>query len=65
MCGIKKDILILFFKDIFFIYISNAIPKVPYYPPPHPRPVPQPTHFHFLTQHFLAQHFPVLEHLDS
>jgi hypothetical protein len=24
----------LFFKDIFFIYILNAIPKVPYAPPP-------------------------------
>jgi hypothetical protein len=25
---------ISFLLDIFFIYISNAIPKVPYYPPP-------------------------------
>jgi hypothetical protein len=35
--------------DIFFIYISNAIPKVPY---TSPCPVPQSTHSHFLTLAF-------------
>jgi hypothetical protein len=36
----------LFLKlGIFFIYISNAIPKAPPYPPP---PTPLPTHSHFL-----------------
>jgi hypothetical protein len=35
--------------DIFFIYISNAIPKVPY---PSPHPAPLPTHFHFLALAF-------------
>jgi hypothetical protein len=34
--------------DIFFIYISNAIPKAPYYPPP----APQPTHSYFLALAF-------------
>jgi hypothetical protein len=34
----------IFLLDIFFIYISNAIPKVPYTPPPpcsptHPLPL--------------------------
>jgi hypothetical protein len=29
------QLLKIFLLDIFFIYISNAIPKVPYYPPPH------------------------------
>jgi hypothetical protein len=33
-----------FLLDIFFIYISNAIPKVPYTLPP----TPLPTHSHFL-----------------
>jgi hypothetical protein len=36
----------VFLLDIFFIYISNAIPKVPYTPPPcsptHPLPLPGP-----------------------
>jgi hypothetical protein len=31
-----------FLLDIFFIYISNTIPKVPYILP---HPAPQPTHF--------------------
>ena len=40
-------IKILFLLDIFFIYISNAIPKVPYtlplpYSPTHPLPLPGP-----------------------
>jgi hypothetical protein len=40
----------VFFKFIFlvryfYIYISNAIPKVPQTPPP---PTPLPTHSHFL-----------------
>jgi hypothetical protein len=40
-----------FLLDIFFIYISNAIPKVPYaLPPPHPAPLP--THSHFLALAF-------------
>jgi hypothetical protein len=34
----------VFLLDIFFIYISNAIPRVPYTLPP---PAPQPTHSHF------------------
>jgi hypothetical protein len=34
-----------FLLDIFFIYNSNAIPKVPY---TLPRPTPQPTHACFL-----------------
>jgi hypothetical protein len=42
-------VLIYFFPhfllDIFFIYISNAILKVPY---TSPRPAPQPTHSYFL-----------------
>jgi hypothetical protein len=33
-----------FLLDIFFIYISNAILKVPY---TLPRPAPLPTHSHF------------------
>jgi hypothetical protein len=37
-----------FLLDISFIYISNAIPQSPLYPPPHPRPAPKPTHSHFL-----------------
>jgi hypothetical protein len=46
--------LFFFFKDIFFIYISNAILKVPYYPHTHtpPRPAPLPTHSHFLALAF-------------
>jgi hypothetical protein len=35
--------------DIFFIYISNAIPKVPY---TLPCPAPLPTHSHFLALAF-------------
>jgi hypothetical protein len=41
----STNVFILFFKlDIFFIYISNAIPKVPYtvpppYSPTHPLPL--------------------------
>ena len=39
-----------FFKlDIFFIYISNAIPKVPYTLPP---PCPLPIHSYFLALEF-------------
>jgi hypothetical protein len=40
-----------FLLDIFFIYISNAIPKVPYTLPP-ARPALLPTHSHFLTLAF-------------
>jgi hypothetical protein len=39
----------IFLLGIFFIYISNAIPKVPYYIP---YPAPPPTHFHFLAMAF-------------
>jgi hypothetical protein len=39
----------IFLLDIFFIYISNAIPKVPI---PSPRPALLPTHSHFLAQVF-------------
>jgi hypothetical protein len=38
-----------FLLDIFFIYISNAIPKVPY---TLPRPSLLPTHSHFLALAF-------------
>jgi hypothetical protein len=38
-----------FLLDIFFIYISNAIPKVPY---TLPCPAPLPTHSHFLALAF-------------
>jgi hypothetical protein len=38
-----------FLVGIFFIYISNAIPKVPY-TLPHPPPLP--THSHFLALAF-------------
>ena len=31
--------------DISFIYISNAIPKVPYTLPPNPAPLPTQSHF--------------------
>jgi hypothetical protein len=34
---------------MFFIYISNAIPKAPY---TLPHPAPQPTHSHFLALAF-------------
>jgi hypothetical protein len=39
-----------FLLDLFFIYSSNAIPKVPYTLSPFP--APQPTHSHFLTLAF-------------
>jgi hypothetical protein len=35
--------------DIFFIYISSAIPRAPI---PSPHPAPQPTHSSFLTRAF-------------
>jgi hypothetical protein len=38
-----------FLLDIFFIYISNAIPKAPY---TSPCPAPQPIHSHFLALAF-------------
>jgi hypothetical protein len=43
----KKAATFLFLLDIFFIYISNAIPKVPYtlpipYSPTHPLMLPGP-----------------------
>jgi hypothetical protein len=37
-----------FLLDMFFIYISNAIPKVPYTPTPAPLPI----HSHFLALAF-------------
>jgi hypothetical protein len=40
-----------FLLDMFFIYISNAIPKVPY-TLPSPCPAPQPTHSCFLALAF-------------
>jgi hypothetical protein len=40
---------IMFLLDIFFIYISNAILKVPY---TLPHPAPLPTHYHFLALAF-------------
>jgi hypothetical protein len=39
----------MFLLDIFFIYISNAIPKVPY---TLPQPAPLPTHSHVLALAF-------------
>jgi hypothetical protein len=49
----------LFYKlDIFSIYISNAILKVPYTPPPR-RSDPKPTH-----SHILALAFPSTEAYD-
>jgi hypothetical protein len=44
-----------FLLDIFFIYISNVIPKAPI---PSPCPAPQPIH-----SRFLALAFPVLKHM--
>jgi hypothetical protein len=47
--------LLFFLLDIFFIYISNVIPKVPHTLPhllPYP-PTPLPTHSHFLALLFL------------
>jgi hypothetical protein len=40
-----------FLLGIFFIYISNAILRVPYTLPP---PCPLPTHSHFLALAFLC-----------
>jgi hypothetical protein len=48
--------MVYFLLDIFFIYISNAILKVPYTPSPCPAPLP--TH-----SHFLALVFPCTEAL--
>jgi hypothetical protein len=48
-------LFISFLLDIFFIYISNVIPKVPY---TLPHPAPQPTH-----SCFLALDSPVLGHM--
>jgi hypothetical protein len=49
--------LCIFFKlGIFFIYISNAIPKVPHTLPP---PTLIPTH-----SHFMVLVFPVLRHIS-
>jgi hypothetical protein len=36
----KFYIFLVFFIDIFFIYISNAYPNVPYTPPPCSSPLP-------------------------
>jgi hypothetical protein len=44
-CVISFSFSFLKKLDIFFIYISNAIPKVPYTLSP---PAPLPTHSHFL-----------------
>jgi hypothetical protein len=49
-------ILFLFLLDIFFIYISNAITKVPYTLPPDLLPYP-------LTPTSWPWHYPVLEHI--
>jgi hypothetical protein len=43
----KGKLFLKFLLDIFFIYISNAIQKVPYSPP-----TPLPTHSHFLALAF-------------
>jgi hypothetical protein len=45
--GVRHHTWLNFLLDIFFIFISNAIPKVPYNLPP-PRPAHLPTHSHFL-----------------
>jgi hypothetical protein len=42
---LKLLFLFYFLLGIFFIYISNAIPKVPHTLPP---PTPLPAHSHFL-----------------
>jgi hypothetical protein len=44
-----KNLFKNFLLDIFFIYISNAIPKVPY---TLPHAAPLPTHSHFLALAF-------------
>ena len=46
---IAKFFFSQFLLDIFFIYISNAIPKVPY---TLSHPAPLPTHSHFLALAF-------------
>ena len=50
-CSYSSKNFFFFLLDIFFIYISNAIPKVPY-SHPHPHPAPLPTHSHFLALAF-------------
>jgi hypothetical protein len=45
----------LIFLGIFFIYIFNAIPKVPPYPPPQLPPLPTPTSWPW--------HSPILRHI--
>jgi hypothetical protein len=57
MRKLKLKYFFNFLLDIFFIYISNAIPKVSYTLPP-PRPASLPTH-----SHFLALAFPILRHI--
>jgi hypothetical protein len=49
--GVEKPFFFFpqFLLDIFFIYISNAIPKVLY---TLPDPIPLPTHSHFLALAF-------------
>jgi hypothetical protein len=49
-CSMSILYFLNFLLDIFFIYISNAIPKIPYTTPP--RPAPLPTHSHFLALAF-------------
>jgi hypothetical protein len=46
---IDTKLFFSFLSDVFFIYISNAIPKVPY---TLPLPAPQTTHSHFLALAF-------------
>jgi hypothetical protein len=47
-----EDRRFFFLLDIFFIYISNAIPKVSYILPTIPHPAPEPTLSHFLALAF-------------
>jgi hypothetical protein len=50
--NLRQEILffnLLFKLGIFFVYISNAIPKVPHTLSP---PTPLPTHSHFLALEF-------------
>jgi hypothetical protein len=49
LCYQMLLLIVPFLLDIFFIYISNAIPKVPY---TLPSPAPLPTHSHFLALAF-------------